>query len=109
MPDDAGVGSNVRGAVAYAFTEPGTRATQLYITLVDNVRLDSSGFAPIGEVVEGMDTVVDSIFGGYGDESGGGVRRGNQAPLVEGGNAYIDRSFPGLDHVRTVRLEALGP
>jgi homoserine O-acetyltransferase len=104
MADDPVVTSNVRGAVAYAFTEPGTRATQLYVNMVDNVRLDSTGFAPIGRVVEGMNSAVDSIFGGYGEDSGGGVRRGDQAPLVEGGNAFIDREYPELDRILTVRV-----
>ena len=106
MPDDPVVASNVRGAVAYAFTEPGTRATQLYVNMVDNVRLDSTGFAPIGRIVVGMESVVDSIFGGYGEDSGGGVRRGNQAPLVEGGNAFIDAEWPELDRIVRVTIEA---
>ncbi len=105
MPDDPVVRSNVRGSVAFAFTEPGTRATQLYVNMVDNVRLDSTGFAPIGWVISGMETTVDSIFGGYGETSGGGVRRGNQAPLVEGGNAYIDREYPELDRILSVTVE----
>jgi cyclophilin family peptidyl-prolyl cis-trans isomerase len=108
MPDDPVVASNVRGSVAYAFTEPGTRATQLYVNMVDNVRLDSTGFAPIGRVIAGMESAVDSIFGGYGETSGGGVRRGNQAPLVEGGNAYIDREYPRLDRILTVVVEEGG-
>lgn len=108
MPDDPVVESNVRGTVAYAFTEPGTRATQLYVNMVDNVRLDSAGFAPIGRVVSGMHWTVDSIFGGYGEDSGGGVRRGNQAPLVEGGNDWIDREYPELDRIVRVRIEPLG-
>lgn len=105
MPDDPVVASNVRGSVAYAFTEPGTRATQLYVNMVDNVRLDSTGFAPIGRVISGMRETVDSIYGGYGEGSGGGVRRGNQSPLVEGGNAYIDREYPELDRILTVTVE----
>ena len=108
MPDDPVVASNVRGAVAYAFTEPGTRSTQLYINMVDNVLLESTGFAPIGRVVSGMDTTVDSIFGEYGETSGGGDRRGAQTPLVEGGNAYIAREYPGLDRILTVTVEESG-
>jgi homoserine O-acetyltransferase len=105
MPDDPVVGTNTRGTVAYAFTEPGTRSTQLYINMVDNTRLDADGFAPIGRVIEGMESVVDRIWSGYGEDSGGGVRRGNQAPLVEGGNAYADRTWPELDRIVRVRIE----
>lgn len=108
MPDDPVVASNTRGRVAYAFTEPGTRATQLYVNMVDNTRLDADGFAPIGTVIEGMESVVDSIYSGYGEDSGGGVRRGDQAPLVEGGNAYVDRVWPSLDRIVRVRVEPSG-
>jgi len=48
--------------------------------------------------VDGMD-VVDRIFSGYGEDAGGGMRRGNQDPLFEGGNRYIDEQYPDLDHV----------
>lgn len=106
MPDDPVVASNVRGTIAYAFTEPGTRATQVYINMVDNTRLDATGFAPFGRIVEGMETVVDSIYSGYGEESGGGVRRGDQSRIVAEGNAYLDEFFPELD--RLIRAEIIG-
>ena len=104
MADDPVVASNDRGTIAYAFTEPGTRSTQVYISMVDNTRLDAQGFAPFGRVVEGMESVVDSIYSGYGEESGGGVRAGDQAPLVEEGNAYLDREFPRLDRLIRARV-----
>ena len=105
IPDDtARVASNTRGAIAFAFTEPHTRSTQVYINLVDNTRLDDQGFPPFGRVVEGMD-VVDAIYGGYGEESGGGVRRGQQDSLVLQGNAYLDRAFPNLDRIVRTSLE----
>ena len=104
MPDDPVRASNVRGAVAFAFTEPGTRSTQVYINMVDNVRLDSVGFAPFGRVVRGMDAVVDSIYSGYGEESGGGVRNGDQSRLVSEGNAYLDQAYPELDHLIRIRV-----
>ena len=104
MPDDPVVASNVRGTVAFAFTEPGTRSTQVYINMVDNVRLDSQLFAPFGRIVQGMESVVDSIYSGYGEGSGGGVRAGTQVRLVEDGNAYLDAEFPKLDRLVTVRV-----
>jgi homoserine O-acetyltransferase len=99
MPDDPVVSSNVRGSIAYAFTDPGTRSTQVFINMVDNTRLDAQGFAPFGRVVGGMETVVDSIFGEYGETSGGGVRQGEQDSLVARGNAYLDSAFPRLDRL----------
>jgi homoserine O-acetyltransferase len=104
MPDDPVVRANARGTIAYAFTDPGTRSTQVYINMVDNTRLDAQGFAPFGRVVDGMDAVVDSIYSGYGEESGGGVRRGQQDRLVAEGNAYLDSAFPLLDRLIRARI-----
>ena len=61
FPDDPVTHSNVRGTIAFAMTGPDTRTTQLYISLVDNMRLDAQGFSPIGRVVDGM-AVVDSLI-----------------------------------------------
>ena len=105
IPDDESVvASNVRGTIAFAFTDPNTRTTQVYINVVDNSRLDAQGFPPIGRVVEGMD-VVDRIYSGYGENSGGGVRRGDQSPIVAEGNAYLDREFPLLDRLIRATIE----
>ena len=102
--DDAVVASNVRGTIAFAFTEPHTRTTQVYINLVDNSRLDAQGFPPFGRVVEGME-VVDRIYSGYGENSGGGLRRGDQSAIVAGGNDYLDREFPMLDRLLRATVE----
>lgn len=98
IADDPNKISNVRGTIAFAFTEPGTRTTQLYINMVDNSRLDAGGFAPLGKVVKGMD-IVDQLYSGYGETSGGGVRRGDQSKIVAEGNSYLDSAFPLLDEL----------
>jgi len=99
FPDDSVRHTDLRGVVAYAMTGPDTRTTQIYINLRDNTQLDAQGFSPIGEVVRGMD-VVDALYAGYGETSGGGMRNGKQAPMFEEGNAYLDRNYPKLDHLR---------
>ena len=104
MPDDPSIASNERGTIAFAFTEPGTRSTQVYISMADNSRLDVQGFAPFGHVVEGMASVVDSIYSGYGETSGGGVRQGEQHRLIAEGNEYLDSSFPLLDRLLRVAI-----
>jgi cyclophilin family peptidyl-prolyl cis-trans isomerase len=101
FPDDSVKTSNTRGTFGFAMTGPNARTTQIYISLVDNTRLDAQGFSPLGRVVEGM-PVVDSLYGGYGETSGGGVRAGKQGPLRNGGNPYVDREYPGLD--RLIRI-----
>lgn len=104
IPDDSVRHGNVRGAVAYAMTGPGTRTTQLFVDLADNTRLDAEGFAPVGTVVEGMD-VVDALYAGYGETSGGGMRGGRQGPLFASGNAYLDAAYPRLDRLLRARVE----
>ncbi len=96
--DDPVTQPNTRGTIAFAMTGPDTRLTQVYINLGDNTRLDKDGFAPFGRVVEGMD-VVDRLYSGYGEESGGGMRGGKQEPLLRGGNVYLDRAYPRLDRI----------
>jgi len=103
IPDDPVKQSNVRGTIAFAMTGPNTRLTQVYINLADNARLDADGFAPFGRVVSGMD-VVDRLYAGYGEESGGGMRGGKQGPLLRGGNAYLDAHYPKLDRIIQARL-----
>jgi cyclophilin family peptidyl-prolyl cis-trans isomerase len=103
IPDDPVRQSNTRGTIAYAMTGPGTRSTQLYINLADNSRLDAQGFAPIGRVAAGMD-VVDRLYAGYGELSGGGMRGGRQGKLLASGNAWLDAEFPKLDRLLRVRI-----
>jgi homoserine O-acetyltransferase len=103
IADDPVRESNLRGRIAYAMTGPDTRATQVYINLIDNVRLDSAGFAPFGEVVDGME-VVDRLHAGYGEDAGGGVRAGNQGRIIAEGNAHLDRDFPLLDRIISARI-----
>ena len=98
MPDDPPHGSNTRGTFGYAMTGPGTRTTQIYINLADNLRNDGQGFTILGTVVEGME-VVDRLYNGYGDNSGGGMRAGRQAKLFEGGRQYLDEQYPKLDRL----------
>ena len=103
ISDDPVRESNTQGRISYAFTDTGTRATQVFINLADNLRLDSVGFAPFGEVVSSMD-VVDALYSGYGEGSGGGLRRGDQSNIVSDGNIYLDREFPLLDRLDRARI-----
>ena len=105
LADDPPHGSNLRGTLAFAAdARPDTRNTQVYINLGDNTRNDDEGFAIFGRVIEGMD-VLDRLQSGYGEGSGSGIRHGRQGPLLEGGNAYMDREFPELDRILRARIE----
>ena len=102
LDDDPVVESNKRGFVSFAMAGPNTRTTQVFINFVDNSRLDSMGFAPFGQVIDGM-AVVDSLHSGYGE--GGPRGRGpNQELMREQGNAYVRANFPDLDWVVTARI-----
>ena len=103
IPDDPVMQSNTRGFVTYAMGGPNTRTTQIYINYGDNSRLDETGFAPFGQVVEGMD-VVDAIYSGYGDfPSLGG--NGPNGPMIQSrGNEYLSADFPNLDFVRRATI-----
>ena len=96
IPDDPVGRTNLRGMVTYATAGPGTRTTQVFINFGSNDALDAPGFAPFGQVVEGMD-VVDRIYAGYGEQP-------NQGRIQSEGNAYLNRGFPKLDHVRRASI-----
>jgi len=102
--DDPPKQSNRRGMVAFAFAVPNGRATQVFVSLGDNTNLDEQGFAPFGQVASGMD-VADMLNSEYGESSGGGIRAGKQQPLLDGGNAYLDREYPRLDRLIRARIE----
>jgi peptidyl-prolyl cis-trans isomerase A (cyclophilin A) len=111
IPDDVVRQSNTLGFVGFSNTAPNTRSTQIYINLGDNSRNDAeAGFAPFGQVVEGLD-VVQKLYSGYGENSGGGMRANlqdhKQNQLFEEGNAYLDREFPKLD--KLIRATILHP
>jgi cyclophilin family peptidyl-prolyl cis-trans isomerase len=100
IPDDPFKESNVRGTVAFAFAVPNGRTTQVFINLADNrATHDKEPFVPFGRVVQGMD-VVDSLYSGYGENAGSGIRSGKQGPLFEQGNAYLRKEFPLLDYIK---------
>lgn len=102
--DDPVRETNTRGRIAFAMTGPDTRTTQLYINLVDNPHLDDQGFAPLGEVIEGME-VVDRLYAGYDEGAGGGMRGGKQGKIFDEGNAHLDREFPKLSRLERAVLE----
>ena len=107
MPDDSPRSTNRRGTFAFAFkAAPGTRNTQVFVNLADNARNDAENFTVLGTVIDGM-PVLDSLYAGYGESSGSGLRQGRQGPLETGGNAYMDREFPLLDRILRVTVTAV--
>lgn len=108
LPDEPVRSTNRRGAVAYARGGPNTRSIQLYINLADNTpRLDTLntfGFPPIGEVVAGMEDVVDSLYAGYGGTREQRLPGPSQDSIRTAGDGYLAREFPLLDRVVRARV-----
>lgn len=102
IKDDPVKQSNLRGYVTYATSGPNTRTAQLFINLGDNQRLDGMGFAPFGQVTDGM-SVVDSLYSGYGECAPDGHGPA-QDQIEKSGKPYLDKDFPNLDSVKTTNL-----
>jgi len=97
IKDDPVKESNKRGSLVFATAGKDTRTTQLFINLGDNAPLDGQGFAPFGTVTEGMD-VVDKIYPGYAEGP-------DQGRITMEGKAYLDKSFPKLDSIKSAKVQ----
>jgi peptidyl-prolyl cis-trans isomerase A (cyclophilin A) len=96
MGDDPVKESNKRGYITFATRGPGSRTTQVFINFKDNSGLDRQGFAPFGQVVQGMD-VVDKINAQYREQP-------SQAMIQSQGNAYLNKDFPKLDYIKKATI-----
>lgn len=97
--DDPVKQSNRRGYVTFATAGPNTRTTQVFINFRDNGGLDKQGFAPFGEVVEGM-SVVDKINSQYE-----GKPQEQFVRILNEGNAFLNKEFPKLDFIKKATIE----
>jgi peptidyl-prolyl cis-trans isomerase A (cyclophilin A) len=98
IKDDPVVQSNKKGFITFATAGPNTRTTQVFINLVDNGRLDGMGFAPFGQVTDGMN-VVGMLYDQYGDNAGI-----DQDAVEKQGKSYLDKGFPKLDMIKSATL-----
>jgi peptidyl-prolyl cis-trans isomerase A (cyclophilin A) len=99
--DDRVTQKNLRGRITFATAGPNTRTTQVFINYADrNTFLDSQGFSPFGEVVEGMG-VVDKLYSGYGEAT-----TNLQGEIASKGKAFLDKNFPKLDSIKTATIVA---
>ncbi len=97
--DDPVKASNKRGFVTFAKTgAPNSRSTQFFINYADNSRLDKDGFAPFGEVIEGM-AVVDKLHS-YGNSN-----VPDQGRITNEGNLYLAAQYPKLDYIKKATIE----
>lgn len=99
--DDPRKLDNTRGTLSFAQAGPNTRATEMFINLMDNPSLDEERFVPFARVTEGME-VVDSFYSGYGELRPEG-RYIDGGRVREGGNSYLAR-FPNLDYIKKTEI-----
>jgi peptidyl-prolyl cis-trans isomerase A (cyclophilin A) len=102
IKDDPVTQSNKKYVLTFATAGPNTRTTQLFINLADNPRLDTMGFAPFGQVTDGMN-IVDTLYADYGEGAPGGSGP-NQDEIQKQGKPYLDKNFPNLDYIKTTTL-----
>ncbi|HKQ60860.1 MAG TPA: peptidylprolyl isomerase [Candidatus Polarisedimenticolaceae bacterium] len=102
IKDDPVNQSNKRGYLSFATSGPNSRTTQVFINFNDNVRLDGMGFAPFGQVVEGM-SVVDKLYAGYGEGAPQG-KGPEQGRIQAEGNVYLVAKFPELDYIKKATI-----
>ncbi|WP_437203188.1 peptidylprolyl isomerase [Planctomicrobium sp. SH664] len=97
IEDDRVKVPNTPGTVTFATSGPHSRTTQLFINLADNSgQLDGQGFSPFGKVISGMD-VIDALNKEYGEQP-------QQDRIQKEGNAYLNKSFPRLDFIKSARI-----
>lgn len=101
IKDDPVKQSNKRGYVTYAQAPvPDSRSNQVFINFKDNSFLDTQRFAPFGKVLADGMKVVDSLYAAYGEGPPDGVGP-DQGRIQMEGNAYLEKSFPKLDYVKS--------
>lgn len=98
--DDPVTQTNAMGRITFANRGPNTRATQLFINETNNGNLDGMGFAPFGEIVGDGLAVIKALYGGYGEGYPHGTGP-NQSNLKRQGNAYLAKSYPELDYIKS--------
>jgi peptidyl-prolyl cis-trans isomerase A (cyclophilin A) len=101
LRDDPVKEKNVRGFLTFATAGPNTRTTQLFISTGDNSFLDSQGFAPFGEVTEGME-LVDKFYDGYGLSPDSGS-------IQQLGRPWVVKNMPKADSIKTAVIVPLTP
>ncbi|MBV8829238.1 MAG: peptidylprolyl isomerase [Acidobacteriaceae bacterium] len=103
IKDDPPKVSNKVGTVVFAAAGPDSRTTQVFINLGDNSKaLDPQGFTPFGEVIQGMENVMN-IYSDYGEGAPQGTGP-SQAAIADIGNPYLEEHFPKLDYIKTAKV-----
>lgn len=103
IEDDPVLASNVAGTLTFATAGPNTRTTQLFVNLVDNVRLDSKGFSPVCKTNDEGLEVARNLYSDYGEGSPDG-NGPNQDDITRLGNDFLKANFPKLDYINSAQV-----
>lgn len=95
---------NEKGVISFARGGRNDRATQLFVNMTDNPRLDLQmrngvlGYTPVARVIKGMDNLfrLNAMYGKAPARI--------QDSLYKYGNPYFDKMFPGLDRILSVTI-----
>ncbi|CAN0464597.1 unnamed protein product, partial [Ectocarpus sp. 8 AP-2014] len=78
---------------------------KVFITFADIPHLGKTPWeTPLGIVTQGMDTVVDKFYTGYGDQHPFNEDGINQVTLQSRGNAYLREEFPEISYLKECRV-----
>ena len=110
IKDDPFKVSNYKGYVAFAGSHKDSRSTHVFINLADNFFIDHRDIwaTPFGRVITGFD-VVTNFFSGYQRHERDGGPTPQQGSIAREGNAYLEKNFPLLSEIKTVRLVQMPP
>ena len=98
IKDDPVRKSNKKGYITFATSGKNSRTTQVFINYTNNSRLDDLGFAPFGEVIEGMN-VVEKLYSVYGE-----APSKQQQRIQMEGNKFLEANFPNLDSIKKATI-----
>mmetsp|Transcript_120220 Transcript_120220/g.208723 ORF Transcript_120220/g.208723 Transcript_120220/m.208723 type:complete len:255 (-) Transcript_120220:51-815(-) len=99
LPEEERKVTNKRGRLAFALENGKERSpTQIVINGKDNEIQDRNGLVPFAEVTGGM-RVVDRLYAWYG----AGKRGPQESSIKEEGNVYLEKHFPKLSYITSVR------
>ncbi len=99
LSDEPALQKNSKGTLSFARGGTNDRATQIFINIADNAKLDTAfrngvkGYTPFGKVVKGLD-VIARLNSRYGKKPAM-----IQDSLYKYGNGYFEKAFPGLDKI----------
>jgi len=102
--DEPAILKNTKGTISFARGGRNNRATQIFINMVNNPKLDTTvrggvkGYTPIARVIKGMEKIA-LLNHRYGKKPAA-----IQDSLYKYGNSYFDRQFPGLDKILSATI-----